>query len=84
MEASVLIEIKWPFKGDDDPDWLWCVKNANFVHRDRDACEFIIHAGDDYYDLAAENMHKGGCSDGFVTVYINAKKMGATRVLFWS
>jgi hypothetical protein len=89
MEKSVLVEIEWDFEGDEDnPDWAFCMKNANFVHRE--ACEFILHVGQDedgspaYWRNSIEEMRAEGCTPAFIAAYLEAKDAGAMRVMFWS
>lgn len=91
FEFSTLAEIEWEFKGDvDDPNWSWLDQHANFSHRE--ACEFIVHVGDDdldgeglseYARFTVNEMREGGCTEKFVAAYVEAAKRGAMRVLFW-
>jgi len=87
MDKSVLIEIEWDFE-DDDPNWEFCLRNSTFVHKE--ACEFILHIGQDVGESPApwrsyvEVMRKGGCTEDFIEAYLEAKDAGACRVLFWA
>lgn len=90
MEQSILVEIEWDFEGDEDnPDWAFCMEQANFVHRD--ACEFILHIGkdpvnreDEYWHHLVKDMKEAECTPAFIEAYLAAKDAGATRVLFWA
>jgi hypothetical protein len=85
-----LAEIEWPFEEDDD-DWRYCLEHANFSHRE--ACEFILHVGEDpqryfsglteYASTTIREMTEFGCSKPFIDAYVAAAKAGAIRVLFW-
>jgi hypothetical protein len=87
MVKSTLIEIEWNFE-DDDPNWEFCIKNATFIHKE--ACEFILHIGQDedgspaYWHGYIEDMRKGGCTEDFIAAYLAAKDAGAAHVLFWA
>lgn len=89
-ECSRLAEVVWQFHGDvSDPNWTFLRDHANFSHRE--ACEFILHIGDDrlhpsrlpeYARRTIQQMKDHGCSDAFIEAYTSAAKTGATRVLF--
>lgn len=88
--VSRLAEYAWDFDGE-DADWQWLVKEANFSHRD--ACEFIVHIGNDpedddadppYWKFCVKRMIAAGCSNEFIAAYVRAKEEGAMRVLFFA
>ena len=87
---SNLCEIQWDFDGEDE-DWKWLNENATFSHRE--ACEFIVHVGEDDKDATglteyardtAAKMGEAGCSDDFIAEYVKAAQLGAVRVLFYA
>lgn len=70
------------FFPDENVNWKYCVEHATFAHRD--ACEFIIHAGEtDYVHNKAEQMKNFGCTPAFIDAYLLAAASGAIRVLFY-
>lgn len=83
VEASDLFE-------DESVDWEFCVERATFQHKSPDACEFILHIGQDpadddsYFRAKVEEMREFGCTEEFVAAYTAAKEAGAVRVLFWA
>ena len=84
MQLNTVAEIWWDFD-DQDPNWIWCVAHASFVHRE--ACEYILYIGaqlgdDAYWKLEAEHMRRGGCTEDFIDAYLAAKDAGAVRVIF--
>lgn len=88
---SALVEIEWPFEGDtDDPNWSYLNEHANFCHKE--ACEFILHVGDDtvvdglndYARNIINHMRENGCTENFIAAYELAARSGAIRVLFWA
>lgn len=84
FEASVMVEIEWPFK-DGSPDHKFCLDRAAFAHRE--ACEFILHIGaknEDFWSNMAADMQSNGCSKKFINAYLAAKDLGAIRVLFYA
>lgn len=89
MTFSKLAEIEWGFE-DFDVNWTWCVAHANFVHKE--ACEFIIHVGDDnvidglndYAKNTIAEMREENCTEEFIKAYEDAARAGAIRVLFWA
>lgn len=93
MEKSVLVEIEWDFGDIEDPNWMYCNEEATFSHRE--ACEFILHIGqevpgavdtgeDAHWRFIVDNMKKAGCTPDFIQAYLDAKDAGAMRVMFWS
>jgi hypothetical protein len=88
-ELRELGQIQWPFEADDN--WRYCVEHANFSHRE--ACEFILHVGEDprrdydglpeYASRTVRGMLEYGCSKSFIDAYVAVAKAGAIRVLFW-
>ena len=91
MKLDSITQIEWDF-GDENADWQWCVANATFSHRE--ACEFMLYIGDaaleakidarPYWKMFSEQMRNGGCSDGFIAAYLEAKDAGAMFALFWT
>lgn len=80
VEASVL------FAGE-NINWKYCVEHATFIHRDEDACEFILHIGggpgsEDYADTILAEMKTYGCTPAFIEAYTEARDAGAVRILF--
>src|SRR6476659_1201683 len=70
------------------PDWMFCKEHATFVHKDKDACEFILHIGTNdvsseaYKDTIAK-MHEWPCSREFMDLYKEAALSGAHRLLLY-
>ena len=67
----------------------YCVEHATFVHRDDDACEFILHIGggpgsENYADDTIAEMKAYGCTPEFIEAYTEARDAGAVRVLFYA
>jgi hypothetical protein len=89
MEPTASIEASELFEND-NINWQFCVERATFQHKDDDACEFILHIGQDplfgdsYFNLKVAEMREYGCTDEFVAAYIAACDAGAVRVLFWA
>jgi hypothetical protein len=91
LKFSVLAEINWQFEGDEeDPNWCFCNRRANFSHRE--ACEFVLHIGDENVDSSgvpeyarsqAQEMFDAGCTRAFINAYLEAAASGAMRVLVW-
>lgn len=79
----VEIESSTLFRGE-NINWQYCKEHATFAHKE--ACEFIIHIGDDYDDWnrKIEEMKDYGCTTEFVRAYEDAARMGAVRVLFYA
>ena len=80
VDASAL------FAGD-SLNWKYCKEHATFVHRDEDACEFILHIGggpgsESYADTIITQMKEYGCTPAFIDAYTKARGAGALRVLF--
>jgi hypothetical protein len=68
-------------------NWRYCKDHATFVHRDGDACEFILHIGggsgsENYADDIIAEMKDYGCTPPFIGAYTEARDAGALRVLF--
>jgi len=86
MEMKQLAEVEWDF-AEDDTNWKWCKENATFVHREW--CEFILHIGEPidtgipYWQFLVTEMREGGCTEDFITKYIECKDAGAWHVLLW-
>jgi hypothetical protein len=78
---------------DENIYWRFCVEHANFQHRDADACEFILHIGGScpagceeshcHYAATKRKMFEYGCTQEFIFAYMEAKNLGAARVLFY-
>jgi hypothetical protein len=81
VEASALF-------ADENINWKYCKERATFVHRDGDACEFILYIGGEpgsenhAGDLIAQ-MREYGCTPDFIAAYTEARDAGALRVLFY-
>ena len=89
MTFSVLAEVDASalFAGE-NINWKYCVARATFVHRDGDACEFILHIGDgpgseNCADFIIAQMKKYGCTPDFIAAYTEAGDAGALCVLFY-
>ena len=68
---------------DESVNWKYCMCHATFSHKE--ACEFIIHSGDnDFVEHKVEEMKEFGCTEDFINAYKMAAASGAIRVLFWS
>ena len=81
VEASAL------FAGE-NINWKYCVAHATFIHRDEDACEFILHIGgepegENHADDIIAEMKEYGCTPAFIDAYTEARDAGALRVLFY-
>jgi hypothetical protein len=81
VEASSL------FAGE-NVNWKYCVDHATFIHRDDNACEFILHIGggpgsENYADTIIAEMKEHGCTPAFIDAYTEARDAGALRVLFY-
>lgn len=71
------------FFEDESINWRYCMCHATFSHRE--ACEFIIHAGDpEFVENRVDEMKDFGCTEDFIKAYVGAAAAGAVRVLFWS
>ena len=90
--ASVLIEMEADgFFEDEGPNWRYCLEYAYFQHRSDGVCEFILHIGfesqidgvSEYARRKVEEMRVFGCTPSFITAYLTAARLGATRVLFY-
>ena len=88
MTFSVLADVDASalFK-DESVNWKYCVEHATFVHHDKDACEFILHIGDElgsesHADEIIAQMKACGCTQPFIDAYTEARDAGALRVLF--
>jgi hypothetical protein len=85
---SVLAEVEASGLFDGESiDWKYCKERATFVHRDDDACEFILHIGgapgsESYADDTIAEMKAYGCTPAFIDAYTEARDAGAVRVLF--
>lgn len=86
---SVLVEVDATElfgSSDDNPNWRFCNERASFSHKE--ACEFIVHVGENpdregsYFQLKVAEMREFGCTEDFIEAYTVAKKLGAERVLF--
>lgn len=84
MELSQIAEIDATdlFEGE-NINWQYCMQHATFSHKE--ACEFIIHIGDDEFIAnCIQEMQEFGCTEDFIRAYREAKATGAWRVLFWA
>ena len=68
-------------------NWKYCIARATFIHRDDDACEFILHIGgepgsENHADDTIVEMKAYGCTPAFIEAYAEARDAGAVRVLF--
>jgi hypothetical protein len=88
VSFSVLAEVHASalFDGE-NINWRYCVEKATFIHRDDDACEFILHIGggpgsEDGATNIIEDMQTYGCTPEFMQAYAEARDAGALRVLF--
>ena len=85
---SVLAEVDASdFFAEESVNWKYCVEHATFVHKDDDACEFILHIGggpgsESYADDTIAEMKAYGCTSAFIDAYTEARDAGALRVLF--
>ena len=85
---SVMAEVKASaLFADESVNWRYCVDHATFVHRDEDACEFVLHIGggpgsESYADEIIAEMKEYGCTPDFIDAYTEARDAGALRVLF--
>ena len=71
----------------------YCHDCATFTHKDYDSVhqvtEFILHIGQDdadtapYWQNEVENMRSYSCTDEFIEAYIQAKNLGAVRLMLW-
>lgn len=87
-EVSTILEVDATelFEGE-SVDWLFCVRRATFVHRDADACEFILYIGDPeegaYWEQYLAEMEAFGCTQVFRELYRHAKELGVRRLLLY-
>ena len=88
MTFSVLAEVEASaLFARENINWKYCAERAAFVHRDKDACEFILHIGggpgsESYADDIIAEMKAYGCTPAFIDAYPGARDAGALRVLF--
>ena len=67
-------------------NWLYCKQQASFVHKDKDACEFILTLfleETEYFSDMINDMRKFGCTEDFIKVVIQARDFGASRLLLY-
>lgn len=87
MRASVLVEVESTalFEAE-NVNWRYCVEHATFTHKD--ACEFILHIyardEEEHHLDKIQKMVEFGCTAPFVAAYVEARKLGAERVLFYA
>jgi hypothetical protein len=72
---------------DQNINWEYCNDHSSFIHRDEDACEYILHVGSDedgdvVKDTVGE-MTEYGCTPAFIEAYRELARAGAVRVLFY-
>jgi len=84
MHFTVTAEVDATAMFDDESaDWRYCKERATFTHAD--ACEFVLHCGDDeYVDGRILEMKAAGCSAAFIDAYRLAAERGAVRVIFYA
>ena len=84
MHFTVTAEVDATAMFDDESaDWRYCKDQATFAHAE--ACEFVIHCGDDDYVAGRlQEMTAAGCSADFIAAYRRAAESGAVRVLFYA
>lgn len=77
--------------GEKNPNWLWCMSQATFTHKE--APEFVLYAGPTDDEQAREDTHQnttldmsnGGCTDAFINLYLDAvKDPTVSYVLFYA
>jgi hypothetical protein len=89
MAFSVLAEVyAKDLIGEENINWRYCNERATFVHRDADACEFILHIGSGtgrgaHAAGVIREMTEYGCTPAFIKAYTDARDEGAMRVLFY-
>lgn len=67
---------------DESINWHYCNEMATFSHRE--ACEFIIHSGDnDFVERKIKEMKSFDCTEEFINAYRVAAASGAIRILFY-
>lgn len=84
-ECSVLIDVDVStfFEEEGSIELKYCKERATFRHTE--ACEFILHIGDRKHSASViKEMKQYGCNQNFINLYINARDLGAMRVLFYA
>ena len=69
--------------GDDNINWHYCEQNATMAHAN--ACEFILHLGDDkdFQEHIIEEMQAFGCTQDFIDEYRKAMQQRVSDILFY-
>jgi hypothetical protein len=85
---TVMVEVDASdlFEGD-NVNWQYCNDHSSFIHKDEDACEYILHVGSDEDGDVVKNtvskMTEYGCTPEFIETYRELARAGAVRVLFY-
>lgn len=84
-EFSVLMDVDVSifFEEEGSTELKYCKERATFCHTE--ACEFILHIGDRKHSASViKEMKQYGCNPNFIDIYINARDLGAMRVLLYA
>lgn len=65
-------------------DYRFISSNATFTHTSPDACEYILHVGDeDYFHEKMAEMEEFGCTDRLKELYREAYRQSVRLILFY-
>lgn len=91
LDATILFETD---EYGDNNNVRYCHDQATFTHSDYDSvhsqCEFILYIGDPNTEKSprwistVETMRAYNCSEAFIDAYVQAKDLGAVRLLLWN